>query len=305
MDKRILSDEELLGIIKKNAGGGGGTSDYSQLTNKPQIGGNTLIGNKSLADLGIASAQDVKVKDVKVDNASCVDENGNAVVVIKKPLAGKVYKFSTPSMEYTRVQTFRDDELLSTVDYWYRDVYRNPVTVDDVFTLTYPNSTNWYVTLLVDVIDHSAGDVFYWAFGATPSIAELDCIASILDVELSAAYAELDNAIKYNEDAIDTIKDGQSIDSFADVETALSGKQATLTFDDAPTDGSNNPVKSNGIYDALATKQDATDNSLDTTAKTIVGAINEHEGDVTSLNSNFTSLGLSVVNGKLCQTYSA
>ena len=50
------------------------------------------------------------------------------------------------------------------------------------------------------------------------------------------------------------IKDGTTIDSFGDVETALSGKQATLTFDDAPTDNSDNPVKSNGIYDALADK---------------------------------------------------
>ncbi len=31
-------------------------------------------------------------------------------------------------------------------------------------------------------------------------------------------------------------------------------RQAALTFDDAPTNGSNNPVKSDGIYDALALK---------------------------------------------------
>ena len=40
------------------------------------------------------------------------------------------------------------------------------------------------------------------------------------------------------------------------VNTALAGKQDTLTFDSAPTDGSTNPVESNGIYDALALKQD-------------------------------------------------
>ena len=38
------------------------------------------------------------------------------------------------------------------------------------------------------------------------------------------------------------------------VKTAISGKQDTLTFDDAPTSGSSNPVKSGGIYDALALK---------------------------------------------------
>ena len=36
----------------------------------------------------------------------------------------------------------------------------------------------------------------------------------------------------------------------------LAGKQDTLTFDNTPTNGSDNPVKSNGIYDALQTKQD-------------------------------------------------
>lgn len=38
------------------------------------------------------------------------------------------------------------------------------------------------------------------------------------------------------------------------VYSALSGKQNTLTFDNVPTNGSNNPVKSGGIYDALAPK---------------------------------------------------
>ena len=36
------------------------------------------------------------------------------------------------------------------------------------------------------------------------------------------------------------------------------GLQSELTFDNVPTDGSNNPVKSDGIYDALALKADKT-----------------------------------------------
>lgn len=38
--------------------------------------------------------------------------------------------------------------------------------------------------------------------------------------------------------------------------TALAGKQPTLTFDTIPTEGSNNPVESGGVFNALATKQD-------------------------------------------------
>lgn len=46
---KALVIEGLVG----GAGGGGGTSDYSQLTNKPQINGITLSGNKSSEDIGI------------------------------------------------------------------------------------------------------------------------------------------------------------------------------------------------------------------------------------------------------------
>lgn len=41
------------------------------------------------------------------------------------------------------------------------------------------------------------------------------------------------------------------------VNSRLSTKQDTLTFDDAPVSGSNNPVKSGGVYDALDGKQDS------------------------------------------------
>ena len=43
-------------------------------------------------------------------------------------------------------------------------------------------------------------------------------------------------------------------DQIAANETAIAGKQAALTFDDAPTQNSDNPVKSGGVYEALAGK---------------------------------------------------
>ncbi len=42
--------------VNGTASGGGGTSDYTDLTNKPKINGVTLAGNKSLSDLGIVDA---------------------------------------------------------------------------------------------------------------------------------------------------------------------------------------------------------------------------------------------------------
>lgn len=41
-------------------------------------------------------------------------------------------------------------------------------------------------------------------------------------------------------------------DVYDEILAAMAGKQDILTFDNVPTDGSNNPVKSNGIYDELA-----------------------------------------------------
>lgn len=39
----------------KNGGGSGGTTNYNDLQNKPQINGVTLSGNKTSADLGISA----------------------------------------------------------------------------------------------------------------------------------------------------------------------------------------------------------------------------------------------------------
>lgn len=46
-------EQYLDAIVRNGGGGGGGTSNYNALTNKPQINGVTLIGNKTLEDLGV------------------------------------------------------------------------------------------------------------------------------------------------------------------------------------------------------------------------------------------------------------
>lgn len=74
-------------------GGGGGTSDYDDLDNKPQIGGVTLSGNKSLSDLGIAPASAIpdvsgkadKVQSATSGNFAALDNNGNLMDSGKKP----------------------------------------------------------------------------------------------------------------------------------------------------------------------------------------------------------------------------
>lgn len=55
------------------SGGGGGTSDYTQLSNKPQINGNTLTGNKSGADLGLVNAE--TGKGLSTNDYTTADKN--------------------------------------------------------------------------------------------------------------------------------------------------------------------------------------------------------------------------------------
>ena len=55
----------------------------------------------------------------------------------------------------------------------------------------------------------------------------------------------------------------------ADLTTLLAGKQDTLTFDDAPTENSNNPVKSGGVYSANQTLTNNVDVLFETGVKNI------------------------------------
>ena len=48
-------------LLGKSAGGSGGTSNYTDLTNKPSINSVELIGNKTLADLGIPDGENVYI----------------------------------------------------------------------------------------------------------------------------------------------------------------------------------------------------------------------------------------------------
>ena len=64
----------------------------------------------------------------------------------------------------------------------------------------------------------------------------------------------------YKQPALSEMSDDATHRVVTDTEKATwSNKQDALEFDDEPTDGSNNPVKSNGIYEALATKANSAD----------------------------------------------
>lgn len=61
------------------SGGGGGTSDYADLTNKPQINGHELSGNQTGTDLGLASSSDIPTVDQTYNASSSNAQSGTAV----------------------------------------------------------------------------------------------------------------------------------------------------------------------------------------------------------------------------------
>ena len=64
------------------SGGSGGTSDYTDLTNKPSINGHTLSGNQTGADLGLANSSDIPTVDQTYSATSSNAQSGKAVAEV-------------------------------------------------------------------------------------------------------------------------------------------------------------------------------------------------------------------------------
>lgn len=56
---QVLGLDENLDPVWLDQSGGGGTTNYNNLSNKPQINSVTLSGNKTAADLGLAASSDI------------------------------------------------------------------------------------------------------------------------------------------------------------------------------------------------------------------------------------------------------
>ena len=62
---KTINNLSLLGSGNIDIQGGGGTSDYTDLINQPKVNGNTLIGNKTSADLALQDRTIVQGTDNK------------------------------------------------------------------------------------------------------------------------------------------------------------------------------------------------------------------------------------------------
>lgn len=80
------------GYVKAHAGGGGGTSDYEQLLNKPSINGVELLGDKSIGSL--SGNIQVKLSDIANTNLSNVQ---NAQTLLYNALSQKWENKASPT----------------------------------------------------------------------------------------------------------------------------------------------------------------------------------------------------------------
>lgn len=72
--------------ITPSGGGGGGTGDYNDLTNKPKINNVTLSGNKTAADLGLVKPSDITAS--KSGDTTTIYVNGVAIATVKDGATG-------------------------------------------------------------------------------------------------------------------------------------------------------------------------------------------------------------------------
>lgn len=106
LNATIVKTRALNGTIIR-AAGGGGTSDYDALTNRPQINGVTLTGDLSSTDLGLADAADIPAAGTATPKALGTAAVGTSLKYARedhvhaKPTIPTAASSGTPAMDGT------------------------------------------------------------------------------------------------------------------------------------------------------------------------------------------------------------
>ena len=249
-EDRMLSDEVLLALIKKNSGGGGGggTDDYNDLKNQPQIGGNTLVGNKTASDLGLVAAENGK----GLSTNDYTNEDKAIVGDVTAALAGK--QGALTAGKYIDIDA------------------NNKISVereipDEAFTYTIQQTGDGIVKITKTV---NGAVVFEETYSG-----DVDVTLDALRYVYSSGVQSYTLLI-----ASDTHEAG-----FKQVMSWWQRETYTENFSTVDHSGEKLVIKSE-LDAALALKQDKTDNSLRTTDKTVVGAVNELKSGLTNVQDD-------------------
>ena len=213
--KPITREEAYLKAIAEKPSGGSGTTDYEQLKHKPQIGGVELSGNKTAAQLGLATEQALSGKQDALSAGNYIDIDGNEIsvnrVIPNEEVSYEIVTKSTSSDPYTNAQTvkkFVNGTEVSSADYTRYSVEQeyaeHKVVFDDVLWLGYGaagTQGGWSYGLLVASDDHSAGYVYEWGWNSEVDVTEDFSVVDhsgeklIIKSEMDAAIAGKQNAL--------------------------------------------------------------------------------------------------------------
>lgn len=188
-------------------GGGGGTSDYTQLTNKPSVNDVELSGNKTSTQLGLQSEL-VSGTNIKTINSESLLGSGNIKTI--KPLPAVAYTYYTCGKIKADTTNIPDGTYI----------------VEQTWSIDTENEA------MVNIASGALVNIIRM-FGSLYIIS----VGQYIEQISSVGGHDLYSYILSDDDAY--IK--------SEVDNLLAGKQNTLTFDSTPTTGSNNPVTSAGI----------------------------------------------------------
>ena len=243
-------EDLLLELKEAIEQGGGSVESYEQLTNKPQINGTTLSGDKSTEDLipidkGLEFDSDGKLavslggglafnSDGEIDNLTEANPSDSATGELSKLKVGSdIYSVVTKAVNdltnyYTKSEVYTKAEVNNIAQARFavvaqlptQDIQTNVIYLVPKSTAQTNNDYDEYIYALKS----TNPDTYGWEkIGDT----EIDLSDYVTTQALNTALANYTTT--------------------TDLTTLLAGKQNTLTFDSTPTAQSTNPVTSGGI----------------------------------------------------------
>ena len=251
-------------------GGSGGTTNYNSLSNRPQINGHVLSGNKTSAQLGLQGQ--LTFDDEPTPNSNNPVKSGG----INTALAQKVDKVAgkdLSSNDFTNALKTKLEgieagaevnKIASIVLNGVTLVPANKEVAINVITRTVNNLTNYYLkaeTYSKTEVDDLLSAVASLTLEIVEELPTTDIsTTTIYLVPVQGAtnvymqYAYINN----NWTQLGTSQvDLSNYYTKAQIDLLLAGKQNTLTLDNAPTANSDNFLTSGTVHTALAGKQDA------------------------------------------------
>lgn len=136
-----------------STGGTGGTSDYTQLTNKPQINGHELTGNQEGNALGLANESEITELGNELNqlanDVTNLDTNKQDKLIAGRLINIDNNNISVPNVNLKNVEYNNTDETLSYIDY-------NDNSFNQIVTIDYAPYKDGLLTPVFNTVEPNA-----------------------------------------------------------------------------------------------------------------------------------------------------